>query len=155
MEELYAKVTEWPVIVQGLFSSAIFAAIMFFGGKVARWLVAWSAHFSRTERKSLAQLDWMRHYSVLNEDSSESTQAIAVLVYSWLGYATKGFIAVVLGQLLDSFIPFFSDLGYLVGLYYLFWAFLCVRDVSTSDRERLEDRLAELQAEIVKLKVEK
>ncbi|MCU8562355.1 hypothetical protein M2G36_21620 [Vibrio vulnificus] len=144
-------VTAWPVIVQGALGSALFALVSYTGQAVVRIASSKWASYSQYNNSILASQKASLIDAHLKNDDIHVGSILSELVFCSLHYIMKAVLFVALGAVVESLLPVFGFVGYLIGFIYLFKAMSYsphLGFLNKKSKEELEELKEKLWSEV-------
>lgn len=150
MNDLVAKITDWPVVVQGAAGSALFWLILLVATKITDRSLQATVSFGKKKRLEVLYAEHLLLSATSTGDKADRTMAVAALLYGALHYALKGLAALALSLMLGDLVPVLKAVGTAFSAYYFLWALTIVRDIPSND-EKIASRLERVEQLIEKL----
>jgi hypothetical protein len=147
--QAYEAIKQWPVLLQGVAGSALFAGLSFLGKVSTKKVVTYLAKANKTLRKdNLFRELFHKKFIRL----PEMTDRILILsIFQALSYAASGLIFLAIGWLFDGLIPLSLKIGLLGFLYYIFRAALWLDRLTVESKEtdlQIWERVKEIETEL-------
>jgi hypothetical protein len=144
------KVLQWPVIVQGALGSALFWLILTVGEILTKKLGVKVSGITKKQKLSRLNNEFVRYSTLATNDKFLISAGVVMLLYASLHYIVKALVMVCLGFIFSGVNYVFGIVGYVMALYYLFWAADAVRDTEKGidpkqKVKELEDKIALLK----------
>jgi hypothetical protein len=140
MQKLIQSLSDWPIIIQGMAGSALFAILMYMGQKAASALPKVVASLSKERRRSYLTNRRIRLEALLNSGNvAASTHHAAILWYRASRDLIKALIWLTLGLMFEGVLGIFGVVGYLGCLYHLFFALSVVRPIRGEEAKNREE----------------
>ncbi|MCQ4310965.1 hypothetical protein NAV33_03495 [Pseudomonas stutzeri] len=149
MEEIIEAITDWPVIAQAVFGSALFWIIIQSGQKVTEKISQSLSKSSREMRISWLVSQQAKYVAATTTDTDMLTIKMSVLIYRSLRQLVKAFIWLTLGLALNSIAGLSGIIGFMGCLYHLFRAYEIISPIKdVNDDEGNIEKLNKIRQEL-------
>lgn len=147
LSEIFQAITDWPVIVQALFGSALFAAISWAGQRLSAYAAKEYSHRSKKRRIEYLKDQRIKHVAIESGNAQEQILIITGIIYKCARSCVKALIWLVLGFAGSMYISLLGLVGITGALFYLFAALNLVKriDRNVDSREMIKEMSAEIE----------
>jgi hypothetical protein len=150
MDKYIKAITDWPIIVQAVFGSAIFWALSSLGERSFASVSSRVAQLSSSRKSDRLKDELFRALAYqAAETGVDSMQYSGLLWYRASRYLIKALIFLTLGLISESIFSVFGIAGYIGSLFYLFDALRVVGPVNPPPD--LAAHIAEIQRQLTAL----
>lgn len=147
--QAYEAIKQWPVILQGVAGSALFAAISYLGKALTKRAIAYLSKANERLRKDNLFRELFHKKYIRLPGMADSIMILSVFQAS--SFLASGLIFLALGWLFEGFIPLSLKIGLLGFLYYIFRAALWLDRITVESKEtdlQIWERVKEIETEL-------
>ena len=129
--DIINEILEWPIIIQGALGSFLFWLFFVLGQKIT--------NISKKKFKEDKELGSFWGKSARDDfydgNYPFSTYSFFICIYGAMHYFLKFALIIFISFLIESFIPVFSYVGYIIATYFIFRALSYVTHFSVFDKQ--------------------
>jgi hypothetical protein len=147
--QAYEAIKQWPVLLQGVAGSALFAGLSYLGKTLTKKVIAYLAKANERLRKDNLYRELFHKKYVRLPGMTDSIMILSVFQAS--SYFASGLIFLALGWLFDGLVPLSLKIGLLGFLYYIFRAGLWLDRLTVEPKEtplQTWERVKEIETEL-------
>ena len=147
--QAYEAIKQWPVLLQGVAGSALFAALSYLGKAVTKRTIAHISKVNERLRKDNLFRELFHKKFIRLPGMTDTIMILSLFQAS--SYFASGLIFLALGWLFDGLIPLSLKIGLLGFLYYIFRASLWLDRITVESKEtdiQIWERVKEIETEL-------